>query len=608
MRLVLALAALAGCGFETTLGAASGDDVETPIVCDANRCRMRVDTSADFAEAETAVDIAIDGDAAAAVLTPAAYVRGAVIARGSNTAYGSFATGVDWAGIDAATVDGVAFTEPDLVPSQVAPTGVGITDNGDWTYWIEGEVELAPGVSMIELRGDDFAALQIAPPNSRAFADVVEATFPDPVTAMFDAGAGGWFPFRAAVVQTNGGGSGMQIRITAPLAQAIAPLARAQLRARVDGLRGTGVVAWDDRLATGPAVASLYTRPLLDDEIDQPLAPGLTSADDLGQRWYGQLRVRAAGDYTLRTISDDGNRVWLAGQLSEDRLEDSAANVTTTVTATLRAGWNDLVVDYSQGNGSENIRLEITQAPAGVATGTIPAADLRPVAPRRRGYVTHADAFATPMPIPNNTTAGVDVPITFDPLGGEIVREVRVTYDIQHGMLGEIDVDLIHDGKTAVLRANSQTASRYHKPTAFDGGPLDGAWTLHVDDESGGMTGSLRGWSLTVFTEGGPGQIAERAEWISTPRDLGAMGTVLAIDELDAQFTLPPGSTAELYVRTCAEPAACASEAWSGPFAPGAVSGITAARYAQLRVVLTSNGTDEPALDAVELGYQVSPL
>jgi len=34
---------------------------------------------------------------------------------------------------------------------------------------------------------------------------------------------------------------------------------------------------------------------------------------------------------------------------------------------------------------------------------------------------------------------------------------------------------------------------------------------------------------------------------------------------------------------------------------------VTAARYSQLRVVLTSNGVDEPTVDFVELRYRVAP-
>jgi len=613
---VVAACGVAACGFRLGATGDAGDatrpDSPPPVVCNANQCRLRLDTDAELADAISLIDITVDPDVAVpadparATLTPAAYVRGAVIARGSNTGHGSFGSGVDWPAIDTATIAGVSFGGTDLASSGNAPVGVGVTANDDWTYWIEGEVALKAGVSDIELAGDDLAALQIAPANTRAFVDVVKAEFPNPQVGTFDAGAGGWFPFRAAVVQTNGGGSGMRIRTATPTGGVLAPITRGQLRGRVDQLRGAFVVAWDDRLATGPATASLYTRPLLADQIDQPLAPGLTNADDLSQRWFGQLRATTAGDHRLTTISDDGNRVFLADQASPDRLEDTGGAVATDVTAALRSGWNDLVIDFSETGGGEAIAMTVTQAPTGGAIGgQIPVALLRPVMPRRNAFVTYFDPAQAA--IPNNTTAGVDRVVTPEVLGAEIVTDVRVSYQIAHGMIGEVDVDLIHDGKTAVLRNSTTNGNRWHSPTTFDGGPLAGAWTLHVDDESGGMTGTLQSWTLTVFTQGGPGQIAERSEWISTVKDLELDGQVTEIEAIDAGLALPPGSTAELYVRSCATVIACDAAPWSGPHAPGAQPSVTAARYSQLRVVLTSNGVDEPTVDFVELRYRVAP-
>ncbi len=608
-------AAIAGCGFQ--LASAPGDaqpppDAPPPVVCSANECRLRIDSDVDFAGATSLIDVAIEPDVATppdavrATLTPAAYVRGAVILRGTNMGHGGFGAGVNWSAIDGATVAGVSFGLTDLAMTTTAPLGVGITANNNWTYWIEGELELPAGGNDFDLYADDVASLQIAPPNTRAFATVVAAEFPTSQGGTFDAGAGGWFPFRAAVVQTTGGSAAMRIRTASPTGGALASIPRARLRGRVDGLRGAFLVAWDDRLFGGPATASLYTGALLDDTIDQPLAPGLTSADDLAQRWFGQLRVTTPGDYRLRTISDDGNRVLLADQASADRVGEVAGNITTTAAATLRTGWNDLVIDYSQVGGVEEINMTLDSAPTGVVEGgLLPVAQLRPVMPRRSAVISSFDPAQ--IGIPNNTATGIDRTFTPDPLGSEVVREVRVSYQLQHNMLGELDMTLTHNGKTEVLRNNTTNGNRWHAPTMFTGDPLAGSWTLHVDDQNGGTTGSLSSWTLTVFTQGGPGQIAERSEWISTVRDLELDGQVSSIQAIDAGLALPPGSTVELYARTCSTVAMCDEEPWSGPHAPLTALSITPARYAQLRVVMTSNGVDEPAVDFVELSYQVIP-
>ena len=159
-----------------------------------------------------------------------------------------------------------------------------------------------------------------------------------------------------------------------------------------------------------------------------------------------------------------------------------------------------------------------------------------------------------------------------------------------------------------MLRNSSTSTNRWDTPPEFAGRPLAGAWTLHVDDESGGSTGNLQSWTITVLTDGGPGQIADRAEWVSTVQDLGTLGTVTAFGALDAGLTLPAGAGAAIYVRTGADPAACAAAAWVGPIAGGGDAVPAAvARHVQLRVELTSNGVDEPTLDFLELPYTVAP-
>lgn len=611
------LGALAACGFDVAASSgvdAGGDgalppDAPRPAVCEANQCRLRFDTAGELAASAAAIDIAVEpdlatpADPARAVLTPAAYLRGAALARGSAARH-LVGEAIDWAAIEAATASGVSFGPPDLALGAGALIPVGLTGTADYTYWFEGEIELPAGITQLELRADDVGELQIAPPNTRAFASVTTATYQAAGTAMFDAGAGGWFPFRAAMVQRGGD---RELRILAAIGGG-SPVAipRARLRSRVDGMQGAFVVAWDDRNLAGPATPSLYTRALLDDEIAGGLrAPGLTGDDDLTQRWFGQYRASAAGAHTLAITSDDGARIYLGDQLV-DHLADSGPTISTSIAATLRAGWNDLVIDYNEFGGGEYIDLVLASAPTGIATGgTIPLAQLRPVLPRRASFVTFHDT--TSRAIPNNTNTGVDITFTPSVLPGETVREVRVAHVIQHGMIGEVDVDLIHDGVTASLRNSSTTASRWYTPTEFAGRPLAGAWTLHVDDESGSQTGNLTSWSITVLTDGGPGQIADRAEWVSTVQDLGTLGTVTAFGALDAGLTLPAGAGAQLYVRTGADPAACAAATWVGPIAVGAPVPATIARYAQLRAVLTSNGADEPTLDFLELPYTVAP-
>ena len=602
----------AGCGFQISAtgdGAVPPIDAPPKVVCTDNQCRLRIDSEVDFLGAATMLDVAVEPDTASpadptrAVLTPAAYIRGAVIARGANAVHGSVGTGIDWAGIDAATVDGVSFGPASRQRDAAPPIEVGITDNQDWTYWIEGELDLPGGLIDFELRGEDIAELQIAQPGTRQFSTIATSTAGAVTQAPFTADTTGWYPFRAAVLQTNGGDSSLVIGMSTTGGPRV-PLPRARIRGRVDGLRGAFVVAWDDRSMSGPATASLYSRPLLDDQINQPLAPGLTAADNLSQRWFGQVRATVAGTYQLRTVSDDGNRTFLGDQMSNDQLADNQPSSTTTVSATMRAGWNDLVVDYNENSGGESIVMTLAAAPSGVTQGNLPIAVVRPVMPRRISLFTYHDP--TTRPIPNQNPAGIDVTITPDVLPGETIREVRVGYTHNHGKIDEVDMNLQHDGQTATLRDNSSSANRWHEPTTFNGRTASGPWTLHVEDNAGsGNSGSLLSWSLTVFTQDGPPQIAPSSEWVSAVQDLGQMGSVVSISELETSMTLPPGSTVEVFVRTGATTAACEQASWQGPMVPGPIA-VTAARYAQLRVTMTSNGVDEPAVDYVGFTYRVA--
>jgi hypothetical protein len=64
----------------------------------------------------------------------------------------------------------------------------------------------------------------------------------------------------------------------------------------------------------------------------------------------------APGEYTLRTISDDGIRVWIDGVLAIDdwRPHESALDY-----ARLAGGHHDLRVQYYQGDGYYELRLDI---------------------------------------------------------------------------------------------------------------------------------------------------------------------------------------------------------------------------------------------------------
>ena len=79
------------------------------------------------------------------------------------------------------------------------------------------------------------------------------------------------------------------------------------------GLRGQ---YFDNEDFSGPSVSRVDSKVDFDWDLGAP-APSL-SADTFSVRWTGQLEARFTETYTLSTVSDDGVRLWLDGQLVID--------------------------------------------------------------------------------------------------------------------------------------------------------------------------------------------------------------------------------------------------------------------------------------------------
>jgi hypothetical protein len=82
------------------------------------------------------------------------------------------------------------------------------------------------------------------------------------------------------------------------------------------------------------------------------------------ERWSLEATTTVAlgaGNYTLRTISDDGIRVWIDGALVIDRWTHHESTVDN---AALSAGRHEIKVEFFQDDGWTELRLDILKAPA----------------------------------------------------------------------------------------------------------------------------------------------------------------------------------------------------------------------------------------------------
>lgn len=85
----------------------------------------------------------------------------------------------------------------------------------------------------------------------------------------------------------------------------------------------------------------------------------LIGKDTFSVRWMGQLQAVKAGNYTLRTFSDDGVRLWINGALVINNWTIHSGTYNTSPTIKLAAGQKvDLKLEYFENTGSSTIRLE----------------------------------------------------------------------------------------------------------------------------------------------------------------------------------------------------------------------------------------------------------
>jgi hypothetical protein len=78
----------------------------------------------------------------------------------------------------------------------------------------------------------------------------------------------------------------------------------------------------------------------------------------LSVRWTGKIKAPETGDYTFRTLSDDGVRLWVDGKLLFDNWTDHASQMDSSTRVALTAGrLYDVKLEFHQAGGKTAIRL-----------------------------------------------------------------------------------------------------------------------------------------------------------------------------------------------------------------------------------------------------------
>lgn len=557
----------------------------------------RDDTAADFAAGGAVLEDAVVEPWGA--IGPAAWLTGALIARGADTQLFDTVDGDPWPLLEGADAVGWGITR--VAPRDWGgdyPRGVGIGGGDSFTYWMDGEIWLDAGTTTFSLYADDLAIVDLAAPGD-GFGRLLDASHPTTATAPYVAASSGWHRIRVAMAEWFGGAV-LDLQVQGPGDAALAPVRADRLRAPVAGLGGVAWSAFDATRLLDPLDTFLFRDAAFD------YAPGngdvtglgLAEADRFSMRWAGQVRIDVAGDYTFRLDSDDGHRLWIDGALvldgwGDDPLEQTSAPVTLDV------GWHDLVVDLNENTGTQRLRLDVVTGPE-LEGSPLPAERMRPVVPRHERTASGEGGVAV-----IDDVASAEIPVTIDAAGDALAVEVGV--EINHSAWQDLSIVLRAPGgaEHVLLAEGAETGGGRRAPrytVATPGEAAGGAWTLVVTDHVANDTGDVDASLLTVRHRGGEPPIATLAVYESPVEDLGA---VVGFDAISWTGRVPAGAGVAVRLRTCDTIDGCASYPWSEPVTvSGERPSVAGRRFAQYRVELTSDGDATPYVDAIEIAYR----
>ena len=98
-------------------------------------------------------------------------------------------------------------------------------------------------------------------------------------------------------------------------------------------------------------------------------------ADNFSARWTGSVEAPVSGTYRFSTVSDDGIRLWVNGQLVVNNWTDHAPITNTSAAISLTAGVRyTIVLEFYEKAGGATAKLQWSYP--GQATQVIPQSRL----------------------------------------------------------------------------------------------------------------------------------------------------------------------------------------------------------------------------------------
>ncbi len=327
---------------------------------------------------------------------------------------------------------------------------------------------------------------------------------------------------------------------------------------------GLAVTYYDNNNFTGTSVSRV------DATVDFSWGSGSPDsrlgADTFSARWTGQVAATETATYRFYTISDDGVRLWVNGQLLIDNWTNHATTENSR-TINLQAGQKyDIRMDYYEATGGATARL-LWSSPS-TPRGVIPQAQLYSnVTPPAD---TTAPTVTSRSPGVNATGVAVasDVTATFS----EAVQASTISFTLKNAANVAIAGAVSYDATSRTVTLN---------PTANLANSTTYTATLSGAKDTAGNTMTALSWSFTTaavvtdlvmalgFDEGAGSGASDSSAFGNTGAISGAtwatagrFGSALSFNGSNSWVTV--GDTASLDLKT-----GMTLEAWVRPTAAG---------------------------------------
>lgn len=479
------------------------------------------------------------------------------------------------------------------------PLGLGIATSDNFTLGFAGEIELERDEKYtFHVSADDGAFFEIFDGVKWRRASALTGTS----THDFTAPRPGWYPIRIGIGENTGLFSFSIQYSSASMSQTTIP--SSALRIPLSEIHGLEMLGFDRKNGQEYRGAHLDTEAINHSwEDGRPAALNLTESDEFAVRWIGQVHLTVPGEHHFRLVTDDGQRLWINGELLLNHWDDSYFD--ETAVKKLTAGWHDLVVDVRDNLGTALAQLSFGPSSIELADTIIPVERFRPaIGANESTTAGFSGGISYIIPDPGEANYYIHVPAPI----GNTIQSVDVCFELSHDRFEDLILTLYHPDRTPVVVQNhgpyGSPTICYQNISDYKGKEAAGTWRLKVEDDVKGNSGLFKEWSVVVHHQPNTGSIWDPdASYISQIFDAGK---TVDFTTLIFESTRPTGASVKVSTRSAIDTETLLHSSWSSAVSSnGAISNANG-RYFQYQVTF-SPGRDQASFDHIEVQYCPCP-